>query len=215
MTSSHDPTDPSVDPSRLPGQGLTKEEAFLRILHGHWRYLENNRTATTTTDDDRSRHAEGQYPFAAILGCADSRVSPEVIFDQGQGDLFVVRVAGNVAGHFEIASLEYAIQHLGVSLVIVMGHVQCGAVKAAIHAGAVEGPIGMLLDEIRPSVEAVRNDPGDLLDNSIRSHVCRCVEVLLERSEVMRQYMEQDKLRIIGLIYDLGTGDIDIRAKVG
>ena len=99
----------NVDLSQMPGQGLSKEEAFLRILDGHWRYLDNQRKNVTTTEEDRNRHAQGQYPFAAILGCADSRVSPEVIFDQGQGDLFVVRVAGNVVGDFEVASLEYAI----------------------------------------------------------------------------------------------------------
>lgn len=88
------------------------------------------------TASDRLRHLGGQYPFASILGCADSRVSPEVIFDQGQGDLFVVRVAGQVVGEFEIASLEYSVQHLGVKLILVMGHENCGAVKAAISTFA-------------------------------------------------------------------------------
>ncbi|MFM9115549.1 MAG: carbonic anhydrase [Planctomycetota bacterium] len=199
----------------LPGQGLTKEEAFLRILNGHWRYLHDTRHNTSTSPDDRARHAEGQYPFAAILGCADSRVSPEVIFDQGQGDIFVVRVAGHVAGDYEIASLEYAIQHLGVSLVLVMGHAKCGAVKSALGAGVVHGPIGRLLAQIYPAVDHARQQPGELLDEAIRAHVVGSAQALVERSVVMREAVERGTLRIIGLVYDLATGDLEIRHTIG
>ena len=143
-----------------PGQGLNREQAFRRILDGHWRYLQNERQQIHVTHEDRQRHAEGQFPFAAILGCADSRVSPEVIFDQGQGDLFVVRVAGNVLGDFEQASLEYAVQNLGVRLVLVMGHEQCGAVKAAIGGTVIPGVLGHLINEIRPAVEQAQGQDG-------------------------------------------------------
>ena len=95
MTDTHETNANAEDNSDLPGQGLTREEAFRRMLDGHWRYLMNERKNTDTTNEDRQRHVQGQYPFVAILGCADSRVSPELIFDQRQGDLFVVRVAGN------------------------------------------------------------------------------------------------------------------------
>ncbi|MEY4187851.1 MAG: hypothetical protein RIT02_2885 [Planctomycetota bacterium] len=198
-----------------PGQGLNREQAFRRILDGHWRYLQNERQQIVLTHEDRQRHSEGQYPFAAILGCADSRVSPEVIFDQGQGDLFVVRVAGNVLGDFEQASLEYAVQNLGVRLVLVMGHEQCGAVKAALGGTAIPGAIGRLIEEIRPAVEQAQGQAGDLLNNAIRRNVCHTVDVLLERSEAVRALVEAGEVRVIGLVYDLTSGDLQFLSTVG
>ena len=207
----------SDDELSLPGQGLTKEEAFFRILDGHWRYMDNQRKSIQTTSEDRSRHAQGQFPFAAILGCADSRVSPEVIFDQGQGDLFVVRVAGNVVGDFEQASLEYAVGQLGVHLVIVMGHEQCGAVKAAItHDGSTDsGALGRLLNEILPAVIEIRGSEGDVLSKAVRGNVCHSVDKLLERSEFLRKSVDNGVLRVIGLVYDLASGDLDIQRTEG
>ena len=207
----------SDDVLSLPGQGLTKEEAFFRILDGHWRYMDNQRKSIQTTSEDRSRHAQGQFPFAAILGCADSRVSPEVIFDQGQGDLFVVRVAGNVVGDFEQASLEYAVGQLGVHLVIVMGHEQCGAVKAAItHDGSTDaGALGRLLNEILPAVIEIRGSEGDVLSKAVRGNVCHSVDKLLERSEFLRKSVDNGVLRVIGLVYDLASGDLDIQRTEG
>lgn len=198
-----------------PGQGLNREQAFRRILDGHWRYLQNERQQIQVTHEDRRRHAEGQYPFAAILGCADSRVSPEVIFDQGQGDLFVIRVAGNVLGDFEQASLEYAVQNLGVRLVLVMGHEQCGAVKAALSGSPLPGSIGRLIEEIRPAVEQAQLLEGDLLDNAIRRNVCHTVDVILERSETIRSLVHADEVRVIGLVYDLSSGDLQFLNAVG
>lgn len=210
-----DPSDSQGDWNSLPGQGLTKEEAFRRILDGHWRYLENNRLDRVVTSQDREKHAAGQYPFASILGCADSRVSPEVIFDQGQGDLFVVRVAGQVVGQFEIASLEYAVENLGVSLIVVMGHESCGAVKAAIDTTGVDGAIGGLLDEIRPAVETAKTMQGDLLFNAVRCQVSLAVENLLDRSPCLREAVDQGKLRVIGMVYGLANGDLDIQKTLG
>lgn len=215
MQPSPESPNPEVDVSTLPGQGLTKEEAFFRILDGHWRYLENRREAKTTTAEDRQRHAQGQYPFAALLGCADSRVSPELIFDQGQGDLFVVRVAGNVVGDSELGSLDYAVEHLGVKLVIVMGHEKCGAVKAALETTDVGGPIGRLLQKIAPAANQARTSPGDVLANAVRCNVRQSVESLVAQSDCVRNAVEAGSIRVIGLVYDLGTGDLDIQVKVG
>ena len=215
MQTSPEPPNPEVDASTLPGQGLTKEEAFFRILDGHWRYLENRRKAQTTTAEDRQRHAQGQYPFAALLGCADSRVSPELIFDQGQGDLFVVRVAGNVVGDSELGSLDYAVEHLGVKLVLVMGHEQCGAVKAALESSDVPGAIGRLLHKIAPAASEARQMSGNLLANAVRCNVRQSVENLVAHSDCVRNAVESGSIRVIGLVYDLGTGDLDIQVKVG
>ncbi|MEY2727778.1 MAG: hypothetical protein RLZZ458_3645 [Planctomycetota bacterium] len=199
----------------LPGQGLSPEEAFRRIIDGHWRYLSNERENTGTTREDRARHAQGQYPFAAILGCADSRVSPEVIFDQGQGDLFVVRVAGNIAGDFEQASLEYAVQVLGVPLVVVMGHEGCGAVNAALHAPDTPGAIGRLLQEIVPAVERVEAEDESLLQTAVRRNVCHTVDQLLRNSECIRDRVSAGSLRLVGLVYGLASGDLDFQRLEG
>src|SRR6187397_534700 len=120
----------------------------------------------------------GQHPHATILSCADSRVAPEIILDQGLGDLFDVRVAGNVAGETEIASIEYAAAHLHTPLVVVMGHQMCGAVTAASEAGEAEGHLPSLLGLIRPAVERARAQPGDLIDNAVRINVENVVRQL-------------------------------------
>ena len=215
LTDTHETNANAEDNSDLPGQGLTREEAFRRMLDGHWRYLMNERKSTDTTNEDRQRHVQGQYPFVAILGCADSRVSPELIFDQRQGDLFVVRVAGTVAGDFEQASLEYAIEHLGVKLVVVMGHEHCGAVKAALSYTEMPGAIGRLLQEIVPAARNAREMPGDLLGNAVRCNVCRAVDTLMANSACIRDTVASGSVRMIGLVYDLASGDLDFQRTIG
>lgn len=215
MPSSSDNSPNSTDRSREPGQGLTKEEAFSRLLEGHWRYLENQRLHRTVTNEDRDLHSQGQYPLAALLGCADSRVSPELIFDQGQGDIFVVRVAGNIVGEAEVASLEYAVANLGVKLLVVMGHESCGAVKAALGANDAEGALGYLLREIAPAVVEARTLPGELLENAVECNVKHSVHVLLERSPSLRKAVDDGLVRVVGIVYHLSTGDIEFHATVG
>lgn len=200
----------SNDPRRTPGQGLTKEEALRRILEGHWRYLENRRTRREVTPQRLQEQAEGQYPFAAILGCADSRVSPELIFDQDQGDLFVVRVAGNILGAGGLASLEYAVAHLDVRLILVFGHEQCGAVKAATQHASAPGAMGFLLGELAEAVEAARLLPPPLLDRAVESNVRRVTQLLPQRSETIGRAVAEGRVRIVGAIYRLGSGDVDI-----
>jgi carbonic anhydrase len=208
-------TPPPPDTSRIPGQGLTKEQAFQRLLEGHWRYMENQRQHRAVTLEDRSLHVQGQYPFAAMLGCADSRVSPELIFDQGQGDIFVVRVAGNIVGEAELASLEYAVEHLGVRLLVVFGHENCGAVKAALDVHDAPGPMGYLLRQIAPAVAEARTLPGPLLDRAVNCNVKHSVQALMNRSVALNKAVESGLVRIIGVVYRLGTGDIEFQATVG
>ena len=160
----------------LPGQGLTKEEAFFRILNGHWRYLQNKRRNTTTSQEDRARHAEGQYPFAAILGCADSRVSPEVIFDARPGELFVVRNVANLVPPFETgglyhgtsAALEFAVQALRVKHIVVLGHGRCGGIRAyadeqsqPLSPGDFIGKWISLIDPVAEKLGARKEDSFD------------------------------------------------------
>ncbi|MCE9562659.1 MAG: carbonic anhydrase [Planctomycetes bacterium] len=214
---STDSTDSSnaADRSREPGQGLTKEEAFHRLLEGHWRYLENKRLHRTVTTEDRGFHAQGQYPLAALLGCADSRVSPELIFDQGEGDIFVVRVAGNIVGEAEVASLEYAVANLGVKLLVVLGHENCGAVKAALTMNNAPGALGFLLREIAPAVAEAQALPGSLLHNAVDCNVKHSVHMLLERSDTLRKAVDDGLVRVVGVVYELSTGDIKFHATIG
>jgi len=208
------PPEPT-DRSREPGQGLTKEEAFHRLLEGHWRYLENNRLQRTVTSQCRDFHSQGQYPFAALLGCADSRVSPELIFDQGEGDIFVVRVAGNILGNGSLASMEYAVKNLGVKLLVVMGHENCGAVKAALTTPDAEGAMGFLLREIAPAVAEARNLPEPLLDRAVECNVKRTVSALLDRSPTLRTSVDEGSIRIVGIVFRLTSGDIEFHVTEG
>ena len=150
-----------------------------------------------------------QAPHAAILSCADSRVAPEIVFDQGLGDLFDVRVAGNIAGESEIASIEYAAEHLKVPLLVVMGHQRCGAVTAALDAGEAHGNVLMLLEAIRPAVEKARGLPGDLVDNSVRLNVENVVNQLRASKPILAELINRQQLRIVGTVYSLDTGRID------
>jgi carbonic anhydrase len=186
-----------------------------RMLQGHWRYLSKQPERHLVTDHDLALHAQGQFPFAAIMGCADSRVSPEIIFDQGLGDLFVTRVAGNILGSGTLASLEYAVEHLGVRLILVLGHEKCGAVGAALKASDAPGAIGMLLREITPAVIEARSQPGDVFQNAVDNNVRRVATAVSVRSELLARKVRDGDIRIVGAVYRLGSGDIDIKTTIG
>ena len=153
--------------------------------------------------------ATGQHPHCALLTCADSRVAPEIVFDQGLGDIFDVRVAGNVAGDTETASLEYAAEHLHVPLIVVMGHSKCGAVSAALEGGTLPGKLPSLMAAIRPAVEQSAHEPGDRLANAVRDNVVLVVQQLLAAKPVLAELAEAGKLRIVGAVYSLETGKVE------
>src|SRR5262249_27440652 len=144
-----------------------------------------------------------------ILSCADSRVAPEIIFDQGLGDLFDVRVAGNIAGDPELASIEYAAEHLQVPLVVVMGHQKCGAVTAAAEGGEAHGHLPALIEAIRPAVEKAKGLPGDHIENAVRINVENVVRQLRESEPVLKELVGKQQLRIVGAVYSLDTGKVD------
>lgn len=166
-------------------------------------------------DESRARRAaltKGQQPKAAILGCADSRVPPELVFDEGLGDLFVVRVAGNVADPVDLGSLEYAAEHLGVSVVVVLGHHSCGAVKATADAGGkADGNIGAIVAEIAPAIEQAKASPGreGLLDDAAHVNARRTAAALVERSPVLKKLVEEHRVKIVSAVYDLETGRVE------
>jgi carbonic anhydrase len=151
----------------------------------------------------------GQHPHAIVLACADSRVPPEIVFDQGLGDLFDVRVAGNIASDAEIASIEYAVEHLHARLVVVMGHQSCGAVAAAIEGGEAPGHLPALIEAIRPAVEDARKMSGDLSTNAVRRNVERVVARLRASGPVLEPLVASGELRIVGAVYALDTGRVE------
>jgi carbonic anhydrase len=203
-------TEPSTGAEKVPASNakppaISPEAALKRMIEGNARFM----TGKTQKPDYKFRLQEtsvAQYPFAAILGCADSRVPSEIVFDQGLGDLFVVRVAGNVASQTAIGSLEFATAVLGAQLIMVLGHSSCGAVKAAIKGDPLPGRIGVFVEEIKPAVEKVRLKTGDIDANSVIANVQYQVGKLAENSTILGGLVKQGKLKIVGAQYDLKTG---------
>jgi len=187
----------------------TAEEALQRLSAGNQRFVADKRDYPNQTPGDRLILVAGQHPFAAILGCADSRVPPEIIFDQGLGQLFTVRVAGHIADGVVLGSLEYAVEHLGVPLIVVLGHSRCGAVQAAIAGGANAGNIATLVTAIQPAIALARAEPGELLDNAVRANVVLAVRQLRAAARILAAEEAAGNLKVCGALYDLATGQVD------
>jgi len=190
-------------------QQMPSADAVLRELkagnehHAAKHYLHPHQTAA------RQRElAGGQAPHAIIMSCADSRVAPEIILDQGLGDLFDVRVAGNVAGDAELASIEYAAEHLHTPLAVVMGHQACGAVTAAAKGGEAAGHLPSLLAMIKPAVDRAKSQPGDLIENAVRMNVENVVQQLRGSTPVLAELVEHKTLTVVGAVYSLDTGKV-------
>lgn len=193
------------------------DAVLARLLEGNARFTRGELTHPGRTPKEFAVLAEGQAPLAVIVGCADSRVAPELIFDQGVGDLFVVRVAGNVisgAGASVKGSIEYAVAVLGVRLIMVLGHGQCGAVKAAlkyIDAGdRVPGSIGDLVATIKPAAAAVKGKPGDSLANAIRANVELGVDRLKGLEPILSGPVKAGEVKVVGAVYELRDGKVTI-----
>ena len=195
-----------------PENVISPDEAIERLKKGNRRYVDGLMKRHDFLAE-REALVGGQNPFAGILSCADSRVSPEYAFDTGLGDLFIVRVAGNFADEEAVASFEYAVKFLGTPLLVVLGHEKCGAVDAAIKTfkdGAqLPGHLPQLVEHIRPAVEAALPEPGVLLDNAIRENVLLNVENLKTATPIISQYLAQNKIRVIGGVYKLSDGHVE------
>lgn len=158
----------------------------------------------------RHELSKGQKPYAVILGCSDSRVGPELIFDEGLGDLFVVRVAGNTADAAGTGSIEYAVEHLGAKLVVVLGHDHCGAVSAAVKGGEVPGHIGALMEALRPALKAGKAHAGDTVENVVRANALLTRDQLRHSQPILKKLAESGEVRIIAAEYHLDTGQVEI-----
>ncbi|KRA99752.1 carbonic anhydrase [Devosia sp. Root685] len=191
---------------------VSPDEALQRLVEGNARYLAGRRTHTDFSAG-RAARALTQRPFAAILSCADSRVAPELAFDQGPGDLFVVRVAGNFVNDDGLASLEYAINFLETPLIMVLGHSNCGAVDAAIKVVRdgleLPGHLPEMIEPIRPAAEtALAQSPADPLGAAISANVHNAVARLEAAEPILAARVKSQSLRIVGARYDLETGQV-------
>lgn len=176
-------------------------EALTRLMEGNARFVTGESEAPRRSLDRVRELSSGQSPYAAILGCADSRVPVEILFDEGFGDLFTVRVAGNVATPEELASLEYAVGVLGAQVILVLGHTACGAVTAAVEGKSVPGQISALFQHITPAVPA-----GAGLDEAIEANVAHQVRTLRSSSTVIREALDAGRVDVRGAVYSLDDG---------
>jgi carbonic anhydrase len=185
------------------------DEVLQRLAEGNARFVASKPSHPNQGTDRRREVAKGQRPFAVIVSCSDSRVPPEIIFDQGIGDLFIIRVAGNVLDSIGMGSIEYAVEHLGTGLVLVLGHSKCGAVTATVQGGEAHGHIGSIIHAIAPAVEQAKGLTGDLTDNAIRANVGLVAEQIRSSKPVLSKLAGEGKLKVAGGYYDIDTGRVD------
>jgi carbonic anhydrase len=198
----------------------TPAVAFERLREGNRRFASDLQSRGTLTNQARRGElTAGQEPFAIILGCSDSRVPAEIVFDQGLGDLFVIRVAGNIVAPSQVGSVEFAASQFGTRLVVVLGHSNCGAILATLDE--LRRPtenqsrnLRSIVDRVRPSVEGLlatelRNDREALVKSAVRANVRASVNHLRHGSEILEQLIERDGLRVVGAEYSLETGVVD------
>lgn len=200
----------SVAHADAPSPAPSATDALKRLMDGNKSFVAAGGVCTRQSPARRSEVAPKQHPYAVVVGCADSRVPPEALFSAGLGDLFVVRVAGNVVDDDVLASVEYAADHLGVPLVVVLGHERCGAVEAALAPGTPKGHLEGLVATIRAGIAAVRGKPGDALDNAVRANVAAQVQKLQTAKPVLAPLAQTGKVRVVGARYDLDTGAVEI-----
>jgi carbonic anhydrase len=196
-----------------PGNVFSPDAALTSLMQGNARYV----AGLTRRHDFKSERdilAQGQNPFAAILGCADSRVGPEFAFDAFRGDLFVTRVAGNFANDDIVASLEYAVAELHTPLIMVLGHSGCGAVAATIKSLdqniTLPGHLPSLVTSLTPAVEAAKGEAGDLLTNAIKDNVRLNVSRLRTASPILSAAVQSQVLRVVGGYYELASGEVEL-----
>jgi len=187
----------------------TPDEALQLLVQGNQRFANNMRQFPNQDFTRIAQVAPSQAPFAAILGCADSRFPPEILCDRGFGDIFVCRVAGNVATPEEIGSLEFAALVLGVKVILVIGHENCGAVKAALQGGTLPGEIGSLTQAIQPAVANVPGEGDQKVANAVRANI-RLQANRCKASPVIDQLIQQGTLKVFGAYYDLDTALLEI-----
>lgn len=187
---------------------ITADSVLAELKSGNEHHVAHQYQHPHETVDRQRQLVAGQHPHAEILSCSDSRVPPEIVFDQGLGDLFIIRVAGNVATDTVIGSLEYGAEHLHIPLIVVLGHQSCGAVTAAVQGDPPEGHIAALVNLIKPAVEKSRGMSGDPVANAVRINVEMVVRQLRTSTPILSELVAHGKLKIVGGVYSLETGSV-------
>jgi carbonic anhydrase len=189
----------------------TPDQALQRLLEGNQRYVDAKPAHPNLTVDRRTQLAQGQHPFAIIFSCVDSRVPPELVFDRGLGDLFVIRTAGHTLDDAVLGSIEYGVAELGIPLIMVLGHEKCGAVKATLeaieHQTTAPDRIQTLVRDITPAIEQSKGQPGDALDNAIKANTALTVS-RLKTTQLLAEALGKGGLKIVGGRYDLDSGAV-------
>jgi carbonic anhydrase len=189
---------------------MALERDLQKLIDGNRRFVEG-RSTSPNRDIKRIREtAPKQKPFATIVSCSDSRVPNEIVFDQGIGDLFVVRTAGQVSTSASYGSIEFAAEVLGSKLIVVLGHTHCGAVQAAVDVPEVPGHIVTLINAIKPAAAAARKLPGDVVNNAIRENVKLEVAQLRGLEPVLAKRVREGTVRVVGALYDIDSGKVTV-----
>ena len=187
---------------------MNASQALDRLMAGNKRFVADKLDGKLQNSTRRNELTGGQHPFAIVLSCADSRVVPELAFDTGLGEIFVIRVAGNVANASSLASIEYAVAHLGVELIMVMGHESCGAVTAAIQGGDNGKNLNHLLAHIQPAVDASSSSDG--VNDVVKANARMTAEAMLSNSSIVQDAVSSGKVTITPAYYHLGTGEVEV-----
>ena len=189
--------------------GVPADKALAMLIDGNQRFAEHLKTHADASPERRHELIVGQHPYAVIISCSDSRVPPELVFDAGLGELFVIRDAGNVVDDVVVGSVEYAIEHLGVKLVLVMGHESCGAVTAAVnHAN--EAHITAIVKAILPALEVSKGQAGDPVHNCVAANARMTAKQIRESQPVMAKAVSKDGVKVQAAVYDLQTGKVNL-----
>src|SRR5271165_366297 len=191
---------------------VSPNEALKRLMRGNARFVSGHliHAGPEEMAEARGAVAKGQKPFAVIVGCSASRVGPEIVFDQGLGDLFVVRTAGEVVDAAGLGSIEYAVEHLGSRLIVVLGHERCGAVSAAVAGAEEPGHIATVLKAIEPAVKQSKGKPGDPVENAVRAQALDVAKQLRAAKPVLAERVQSGNLKIVAARYDLDTGKVEL-----
>jgi carbonic anhydrase len=189
-----------------PTPSLNPDAALAKLKEGNGRFAASQVSTSKPTAAKRAETAQAQHPFAIILGCADSRTAPEIVFDQNIGDLFVVRTAGNVVDDHGLGSIEYAVEHLGVRLIVVLGHERCGAVQAALASHTAPGHMESFVRDIQPAVKATKGKQGNVLDLTIAENA-RLMAGKIRNDASLGELAKE--VRVIPAVYDLDTGEVE------
>ena len=207
---------PALAAAEHKTSGLSPDEALELLKEGNKEFLAGEPYHGMTDRQRRLEIARTQTPFAVLVGCSDSRVSPELLFGRGLGELFVIRVAANTVDQAALGSIEYAVEHLGVPLIVVLGHERCGAVQAAVSVveenATFPGAIGDMVAPIIPAVLKAQSSSGDLLDNAVRENVLRVVARLVVSGPVIGEPLASGGLKIVPARYDLDDGRVEFFA---